>query len=95
MIISVFNCVYGNTRRASTASCTDPYTDVKTALGLAAQLVEILDIRTRRAVNPLHFGIGRLNHVVFIRRMRPASVTQTEMACGQPQRIAGEDIAGP
>src|SRR5262249_38049672 len=63
--------------------------------GLTAQLVEILDVRTRRAVNALRLGIGRFNHVVFIRRMRSAAMTQTEMACGQSQRIAGKDIAGP
>src|SRR5262245_44277492 len=64
-------------------------------LGLATQFVEILDIRTRRAVNSLHLGIGRFDHIVFIRRMRSAAVTETEMSRGQPQRIAGEDIARP
>lgn len=63
--------------------------------GLSAQFVKVLDIGPRRAVNPLHLGIGRFDHIVFIRRMRSAAVTQAEMSCGQPQRIAGEDIAGP
>jgi hypothetical protein len=56
-------------------------------LRASAKLVEILDVRAGRAVEPLHLRIRRLNHIILVRRMRSAAVTKTEMAGWQPERI--------
>src|SRR5229473_2637796 len=59
------------------------------------QLVEELHMGKRRAVHPLNFRIFRFDDVVLVRCVRAAPMAQAEVARGQAQRIAGEDITGP
>jgi hypothetical protein len=59
------------------------------------QLIQVLDERKHRAIQPLHLGVLRLYDVVLIRRVCAASMSQAEVACRQAQRLAGEDVARP
>src|SRR5437764_4873887 len=61
----------------------------------ARHLVEIFHVRPHRAVDPLHLRVRRLDQVVFVRRVRAAAVAQSEVARREPQRLAGEHVAGP
>src|SRR2546427_10605235 len=47
------------------------------------------------AVEALDFRVRGFDHVVFVRRMCAAAVAETEMAGGQAQRFASENISGP
>src|SRR5437867_2870851 len=60
-----------------------------------SQAVEKLDEREDGAVHALNFGIFRFDDVVLVRRMRAASMTETERTGGKVERFAGENVAGP
>src|SRR5438094_2131322 len=73
------------------------YTDVPAGVApeappLPRQLVEILDERHHRAVEPLHFRIRGLDHVVLVRRVGPAPVAEAEVARGELERLPREDV---
>src|SRR2546423_644445 len=59
------------------------------------QLVQILDIRARSALNALHLRIARLDHVILVGRVGAAAMSQAEVSGGQAQRVAGEDVSRP
>src|SRR5207253_6036098 len=59
-----------------------------------AQLVEIFDERHHRAVETLYFRVRGFDDVIFIRRMRAAAMTESEMAGRKLDRFARENVAG-
>src|SRR5262245_4000844 len=59
---------------------------------LPRELVEVLNERQDGAVEALYVRVRRLDHVVLVRRMGPAAVAESEVAGGQFQRLAGEDV---
>src|SRR5436190_4441988 len=58
------------------------------------QLVEIFDKRHHRAVEALDLWVRRFDNVIFVRRMRAASVAESEMSGRQLKRFTGEDVTG-
>jgi len=60
---------------------------------LLAELVQILHKRHRRAVEPVHLGVGRFDDVVLVGSVRAASMPQAEVAGSEAQRSAGEGVA--
>ncbi len=62
---------------------------------LLRHLVEIFDIRHRRAVHSLNLRIRRLDYVVLIRCMRPAAVTKTEMSGAETEWRIRKNVTGP
>src|SRR5436309_395678 len=61
---------------------------------LFSEFVQVLDERHHGAVVALHIRIGRLDHVVLVRRVRAAAVAEAEVAGGEAQRWIGEDVSG-
>src|SRR5262245_21171304 len=64
-------------------------------LSSVSYFVQILDIRKHRAIRSLDLGVDGVDHVVFIGRVGATTVAQTEVACGQPQRVTGENVSRP
>src|SRR6266849_3432763 len=62
---------------------------------LTCDAVEKLDEREDGAVHTLDFGIFRFDDVVLVRRMRAATVAESEGTGGKMERLAGENVAGP
>ena len=58
------------------------------------KLEEIVHERARRAVEAHHLRIRRVDHEVFIGRMRAAAVAEAKVTAGQIQGLAGEDVPG-
>src|SRR5439155_593196 len=61
---------------------------------------DLILYRTERPVkklagHPLDLGVLRVDHVVLVRRVRPAAVAQPEMPRGKVQGISGEHVARP
>src|SRR5579864_4390387 len=59
------------------------------------EFVEVLDVGTRCTVEALHLWIRGFDYVVFVGSVGAAAVAETEMAGGEAQRVAGENVAGP
>src|SRR6202167_968912 len=63
--------------------------------GLGRHGIQKFHVGTHRPINALHLRIGRVNQVILIGRVGAFAMSQSEMASGQAQGIAGEDVAGP
>jgi hypothetical protein len=57
--------------------------------------VQILHERRDCTIQSLYLGIGRLDQIVLIRRMRARAVSQAEMPGRQIQGRVGEHVSGP
>src|SRR5207244_1304275 len=58
------------------------------------QLEQVFDERHHRAIESLNLRIRRFNDVIFVRRVRAAAVTQSEMSRGELEWFARENVAG-
>ena len=63
--------------------------------GDGGEFVEVLDVRKRCAVNTLDFGILGFDEVVLVGCVGAISVSQAEVARGEAQWVAGENVARP
>src|SRR6266571_8457039 len=61
---------------------------------LLRQVVEIFDEGHDRAVESLYFRVRGFDDVIFIRRVRTAAMTESEMAGRKLDRFAGENVTG-
>src|SRR6267378_4610579 len=64
-------------------------------LGGGDEFVEELYVGARCAVQALHLWVGGFDYVVFVGGVGAASVAQAEVAGGEVERFAGEDVARP
>src|SRR5438874_2834905 len=61
----------------------------------AGKLVEVIDERAHGRIEAGNLRIAALDQVVLVRRVRAAAVAEAEVARGQLQGRAGEDVPGP
>src|SRR2546426_641701 len=57
--------------------------------------VQVLHVRAHCTVNPLHLRVRRLDDVVLVRGVGAAAVAESELACGEPYRVARVHVARP
>src|SRR3989442_1770177 len=50
----------------------------------ASELEHVVHVRAHRAGHALHLRVLRVDHLVLVRRVRPAAVAEPEMARGEP-----------
>src|SRR3974377_522097 len=59
---------------------------------LLRELVEVLHKRQHGAVKSLNVSVRGVDHVILVRRMRPAAVAAAEGAGGEFERLARKDV---
>src|SRR5436309_5706389 len=58
------------------------------------QLEQVFDERHHRAIEALDLWVRRFDNVIFVRRVGAAAVIEAEMAGGELERFAGENVTG-
>src|SRR5258708_6862499 len=59
------------------------------------QFIQIFDVRPGRAIDPFDLRIRGFDHVIFVRRVSSAAMSQPEVPRGQMQRLSGKYISRP
>src|SRR5260370_27239298 len=70
-----------------------PVSDQRSAGG--RKFIQIFDVRPGRAIDPFDLRIRGFDHVIFVRRVSSAAMSQPEVPRGQMQRLSGEYISRP
>src|SRR5437899_11916503 len=74
---------------------SEQWKSLRIALGCLGEGEEVFDVGADGAVDALDLRVARLDDVVLVGSVGAAAVAEAEVARGEAQGVAGEDVAGP